>query len=484
MKVKMILPSLAEADAPLFRPVKYSLFPPLGLAALAAFFNPDDNIEIVDQHVEKLKLNDSPDLVVIQVYITSAYKAYRIADYYRNRGAYVVLGSLHVTSMPDEAQKHADTIFLGPGEDTFPEFLKDFRRGFPKKRYQSTSRSLIDVPSPRRDLIKRSLYLVPNSIVVTRGCPNHCEFCFKESFFKGGRQYYKMAVHKAITEINELPGSHLYFLDNNLFADERFVDSLLDGLMGMGRVWQCAATIDTVLKKPLLMKKARDAGLRSVFIGFETLGQSNLRRQNKHQNVGINYNDAIKVLRDLGVMVNGSFVYGMDDDGPDVFKRTVDWAVSQGIETATFHILTPYPGTPVYERMKRQRRLLHSNWDLYDTRHAVYRPARLTVKELEQGYQDSYRDFYRWSAIYRGARTKPTLKRQLRHMAYSAGWKKMEPLWKMILMSGQIRRMSPLLEQVLNTKKLNEVKKSSVLEESGVLANSRKCKATEPGIYG
>ena len=182
MKVKMILPSLTEAGSPFWRPIKYSLFPPLGLATLAGFLTTDDEISLIDEHVEKLTLGDKPDLVIIQVYITNAYRAYRIADYYRKEGVFVALGGLHVTTVPDEAEKHADSIFLGPGEDTFPVFLNDFRNKNPKKRYYSTIRSLENVPSPRRDLIKRHLYLVPNSIVVSRGCPHHCDFCYKDSF--------------------------------------------------------------------------------------------------------------------------------------------------------------------------------------------------------------------------------------------------------------------------------------------------------------
>src|SRR5262249_13991073 len=184
MKVKMILPALTEATSPYFRPIKYSLFPPLGLATLAGYLGTDDDIEIQDEHVETLDLDDIPDLVVIQVYITSAYRAYRLADHYRQKGAYVALGGLHVTSLPDEAAPHADTIFLGPGEDPWPAFLADFRRGRARRIYRSTVRTLEQLPPIRRDLIKRRLYLVPNSIVVSRGCPHVCDFCYKEAFFE------------------------------------------------------------------------------------------------------------------------------------------------------------------------------------------------------------------------------------------------------------------------------------------------------------
>src|ERR1035438_7773811 len=172
INAKFILPALTEATDPYWRSIKYSLFPPLGLATLAAYLSPDDRAVIVDEHVEPLTLDDTPDLVVIQVYITNAYRAYRIADHYRKHGAFVCLGGLHVTSLPEEAAQHADAIFLGPGEQTFPKFLQDLRAGTPDRVYaSSTGRTLERVPPIRRDLIRRGFYLVPNSIVVTRGCP-------------------------------------------------------------------------------------------------------------------------------------------------------------------------------------------------------------------------------------------------------------------------------------------------------------------------
>src|SRR5690349_14608492 len=192
MKVKMILPALTEAKSPFWRPIKYSLFPPLGLATLAAYLDQEDEITLQDEHVETLDLTDEPDLVVIQVYITSAYRAYQIADHYKAKGAHICLGGLHVTSLPEEAQQHADTIFIGPGEDIWPAFLQDLRAKHPRQKYISEIRTLVDLPFPRRDLIQRHLYLVPNSLVVSRGCPHVCDFCYKEAFFEGGKSFYTL----------------------------------------------------------------------------------------------------------------------------------------------------------------------------------------------------------------------------------------------------------------------------------------------------
>ena len=326
----------------------------------------------------------------------------------------MVLGGLHVTSLPEEAAAHADTIFIGPGEDTWPRFLADFRRGSPERVYRSTLRTLDGLPPIRRDLIKRRLYLVPNSIVVSRGCPHVCDFCYKEAFFEGGRSFYTQTVDAALAEIERLPGRHLYFLDDHLFGNRRFASALFEGMRGMGRLWQAAGTVNAVLA-PDLLERAVKSGLRSLFVGFETLNPANLSEQRKYQNLRRDYGATIRRLHDLGVMINGSFVFGMDGDDPSVFERTVTWAVEHGIETATFHILTPYPGTALYRRMANECRLTTDNWDLYDTRHAVFRPAQMSGSDLERGYRWAYREFYRWGSIVRGAAAHDDLFAGLRH---------------------------------------------------------------------
>ena len=252
MKIKFILPALTEAESVFWRPIKYSLFPPLGLATLAGYLDPSDEAEIIDQHVQVLDTSDFPDVVAIQVYITNAFRAYRIADHYRAKGVFVILGGLHVTSLPAEAAPHADAIFLGPAEESFPKFLTDYHLGAPKAVYVSNARTLRGIPPIRRDLIHRERYLVPNSIVVTRGCPYHCEFCYKDAFFKGGKSFYTQLVDEALAEIDRLPGRHLYFLDDHLLGHRSFASELFSGMSGMGRVFQGAATVDSILHGDLI----------------------------------------------------------------------------------------------------------------------------------------------------------------------------------------------------------------------------------------
>ena len=461
MKVKMILPSLTEAENPYWRPIKYSLFPPLGLATLASYLSEDDEIDLVDQHVEKLKLDDQPDLVIIQVYITNAYLSYEIADFYRAKGCYVCLGGLHVTSLPEEAALHADSIFLGPGEETFPEFLKDFRNKTPKKRYFSSVRTLEKLPPVRRDLIKREKYLVPNSIVVTRGCPHHCDFCYKDAFFQGGKSFYTQLVDDALSEIDRLPGKHLYFLDDHLLGNQKFATELFDGMRGMDRVFQGAATVDSILRGNLI-EKAAEAGLRSVFVGFETFSEENLKQSNKKQNLKKDYELAVQRLHSLGIMINGSFVFGLDEDDNNVFSRTVDWAVKNAITTSTFHVLTPYPGTKLFQDFENQGRILTKNWDLYDTRNVVYQTKNISAEDLKAGYDWAYKEFYSWNNILKASLNQDSIKHQLKHLFYSGGWKKFEPLWNFIIKTEGLNKMLPLLESLLSKVKYKQ--KNEILE--------------------
>jgi radical SAM superfamily enzyme YgiQ (UPF0313 family) len=230
---------------------------------------------------------------------------------------------------------------------------------------------------------------------------------------------------------------------------QRFASELFHGMRGMGRIWQGAATVDSILRGDLVVEAAR-AGLRSLFVGFESLSEANLAAANKRQNLRRDYGQAIRRLHDLGVMINGSFVFGLDEDDAAVFDRTVDWAVDQGLTTATFHILTPYPGTALHAKLSAQQRILHQDWARYDTRQAVYIPKRLTGSELERGYRRAYRRFYEYGNIFRGALKHDSRKHRAKHLAYAVGWKKCEPLWSAVINARRLPKVLPLLESVLS----------------------------------
>ena len=449
MKVKMILPALTEATSPFFRPIKYSLFPPLGLATLAAYLSPDDEIEIQDEHVERLNLGDTPDLVVIQVYITSAYRAYRIADHYRRKGAHVALGGLHVTSLPKEALPHADTIFLGPGEDTWPQFLADFRRGQTRRIYQSQVRTLDGLPPIRRDLIKRRLYLVPNSIVVSRGCPHVCDFCYKEAFFEGGRSFYTQTVDAALAEIERLPGRHLYFLDDHLFGDKRFAAALFDGMRGMGRLWQAAGTVNAVLSSGSSGESRRGRPAKSL---------RRLRDAQPHEP-----GRAAQVSEPATRLRAGdrSLARPGRDDQRQLrvrhgWRRRVCVRANGRLGDQTRHRNgdVSHPHAVPGHRAAQPHGRAGSNHDreLGPVRHAPYGiPPGADV-----GRRRSSAAIGGPTAIsIDGGRSRAAPRRTtassagLRHAAYAAGWKKFEPLWDLVIRAKRAGMMLPVLETIL-----------------------------------
>ena len=236
-------------------------------------------------------------------------------------------------------------------------------------------------------------------------------------------------------------------------------------MRGMGRLWQAAGTVLSTLR-PGLMEKAAASGLRSLFVGFETLNPNNLVQQHKVQNLNRDYTTAIRRLHDLGVMVNGSFIFGMDDDDESVFDRTVDWALQQGIETATFHILTPYPGTALHTKIQSEDGIATNDWNLFDTRHLVFRHKHMSAETLETGYWRAYRDFYRWKSILRSASAHHSLQEQIRHVAYAGGWKKFEPLWDWVIRAKRVANFLPALEAILKGFGWHEEFGDRVIQES------------------
>lgn len=448
MRIKMIRPALEDEKSAYWRSLKYSLFPPMGLAAVAALCQPDDEVTITDEHVEKLDTEDDPELVVLQAFITNAYRTYAIADYYRARGSYVAIGGLHATTLPYEVKEHADTVISGLAEGAFPQFLDDLKRNCARPFYNCVDVDFDTVPLPRRDLYKKENYLVPNSMAFSRGCPHRCKFCYVTSIYPEGKSYYACKIDRILKEIGTLPGRQLYFLDDNLFADKRLARELFREMRGMGRVFQGAVTVKDVLADDLI-EQACEAGLRSAFIGFESIRAEGLRQVNKQSNIGQDYKSAINKMDNLGIMINGSFIFGMEGDTAQTFADTADWAVQSGIATATFHILTPYPGTGLYADMKRQGKMVSDNWNDYDTRHLVFRHGTLSKEEMEEGYAAAYKTFYKWRNIFGAARAHEKTNMKIKHVLYAGAWKKLEPVWNFIVKQKLFPPARRALERVL-----------------------------------
>lgn len=341
----------------------------------------------------------APEVVGITVHLTFARRAYELAAWYRARGSKVVLGGLHVLSCPEEVAPHADAIAIGDGVQLWPEILRDVERGEMKPRYTATYERDYDLDLPaRRDLLARASFLTTTSLIATRGCHNRCGFCYLAT--EGLRMPYRVrAVQDIARQFEADDQPYAVFVDNNLGSRPDYLRALCHALRPLNKIWSAAVTLD-VTDDPSLIREMALAGCTGVFIGFETLSDENLTQAHKRTPKAADYARRVRILHEHGIQVNGSFVLGFDGDRKDVFAATADWIETNRLECATFHILTPYPGTPLFRQLAAEGRLLHRNWDLYDTAHVVFRPKHLTPEELSLGYDWMYRRLFSHASIW------------------------------------------------------------------------------------
>jgi radical SAM superfamily enzyme YgiQ (UPF0313 family) len=347
--------------------------------------------------------------------------------------------------MPEEAAAHADSVCIGPAEPVWSKILDDCVHGRMARFYRgSCDGSAALVPLPRRDLMNPRAYLIRHTMVTSRGCPHACDFCYKSSFW--GPHYYEPRPMASIErELAEVDDGLVFFLDDNLLANRRHARGLFELLRGSGIVWQAAASLD-VARDPKYLDEAYAAGCRSLFVGFESLSPENMRGNNKPVNAATDYAEACRRFHDAGIMINGSFVFGFDCDGPDVFERTVAFTIENRILTASFHILTPLPGTKTFAALEAEGTLLHRDWARYDTYHAVFRPRRMTPEQLEAGYHQARRDFAAWGSILRRSVGLPGA---VKRIAYNVAWMKVDPLWEAIVRAGLMPWATRIFTRVL-----------------------------------
>ena len=379
---------------------KHVLTPSLSLTSIAGATPPNWRVRYWDENLLQgpPPAEPLPEVVGITVHLTFAARAYELAAWFRARGSRVVLGGMHVNTLPDEAQPHADAISVGDGAQTWPAILRDVEQGRLMRRYEAPfGRDYDHDPPPRRDLIPRAAFLTTSSVIASRGCRNRCSFCYLAS--EGARMPYAVRDPEDISrQIREDRQPLAVFVDNNLGASRGYLRRLCAALRPLDTIWTAAVTLD-VTDDPALVREMSLAGCGGVFIGFETLSDENLASARKRSPRAEDYERRVRVFHDHGIQVNGSFVVGFDGDRRDVFTTLAQWIDAARLECATFHILTPYPGTPLFRQMEDEGRLLHRDWALYDTTHVVFRPRHMEAEELQAGYEWLYRRLFSHASI-------------------------------------------------------------------------------------
>jgi radical SAM superfamily enzyme YgiQ (UPF0313 family) len=425
---------------------KHVLTPTLALTSVAGATPGDWSVRYWDENLLQgpPPVDPFPAVVGITVHLTFAGRAFELAAWYRRRGAKVVLGGLHVVSCPDECAPHADALAMGDGTQLWPQILRDAEEGRLQRLYRADfKRPYREEPAPRRDLVPQRSFLTTGSIIATRGCHNRCGFCYLST--DGLFMPYQMRdVDQVVSEIRGHGEPYWVFTDNNLGSRPPYLHRLCRALEPLGIIWSAAVTVD-VTDDPMLVRAMARSGCTGVFIGFESLTNDNLRDAGKRSPSPDDYARRVKIFHDHGIQVNGSFVLGFDHDRPDVFERTALWVESVRMESATFHILTPYPGTPLFRQMETEGRLLHRDWRLYDTAHAVFRPRHMSPEDLEAGYAWCYERLYSHASIWR--RRPADGRAVLPYLAMAYLYKRSNRFWHVLIRHRLTHRVwKPLVE--------------------------------------
>ena len=365
----------------------------LSLSTVAALTPNHWQVEIVDSRVTPVNYDAPVDLVGITAFTAEIPSAYKIADGFRQKGTPVVMGGFHVSALPDEALEHADSVVVGEAEPVWRRVLADVEAGHLQPVYKAER--VVDMNQmavPCRHLLNQEMYSTGfYTIQATRGCPYNCEYCAVSAFF--GRTYRTRPVDQVIEEIKGFDTKNFFFVDDNITGKKEYAKELFRALIPLKRTWGGQTAITIAKDEELLSLYAKSGG-QYAFIGFESLSEKNLARMNKSWNSPETYVKAIAKIHKKGINILGSFIFGLDDDDPGVFQRTVEFVRKSKIDAAQFHILTPFPGTRLFDKMAADGRITSRDWGRYHTSDVVFSPAAMSAEELQNGYWWAFRKSY------------------------------------------------------------------------------------------
>jgi radical SAM superfamily enzyme YgiQ (UPF0313 family) len=415
VKVLLISPSIA----PDIKTPDGLMIPQLALHILEGLTPPEYQVKTVEEETEGINLDADCDLVGISCMTANAPRAYHLAGEFKKRGKKVVLGGVHPTLLPDEALSYADSVVVGEAEGVWEQVLEDFRKGALQRTYHHSKPSLDRyIPLKFRKLTKKRLFnVIP--VMTTRGCPYSCEFCCVSDIF--GKEIRHSPISNVVRDIEDSRGKIFIFLDDNIIGKPHYAKELFKAITPYKIKWVGQASISFVHDAEL-MKLAADSGCAALFFGLESVAEAQLKTMRKSIKEIKGVEDAIKRVKDLGIHFHASMVFGFDSDTREIFPETLKFLEKNKVGTASFNVLTPYPGTRIYEQFKSQGRLLTTDWKYYDHSTVVFQPRNMTPYELQAGEIWVKREFTKITSILR--RLSGNLSHPLLHLALNFGSRK------------------------------------------------------------
>ncbi len=403
MKILLILPAADHLRVSPDRPdrvppramLRFSILP---LTTVAALTPPAHSVAILDENVEPVDSDADVDVVGISFMTALADRAYALADTFRARGKIVVAGGFHPTFCPDEAARHFDAVVCGEAEGLWQQVLSDIDAGCLKTLYRSdTLPDLADAPIPRRDLARANArhYVTSHAIQTGRGCGHRCRYCSITAFHRG--RHRTRPLDRVLGEVREAPRNFM-FVDDNIIADRHYARGLFEAMIPLKKRWVSQCSIE-IADDHELLDLARRAGCRGLFVGIETTNGRNLEAMDKDFNGRGDYGRRIAKIRRKGIGVIAGMIVGMDNDDRRVFEQTLRFLDRSRIDALQLNIMTPLPGTPLFDQLARAGRIVDRTWSHYDFRHTVIAPKKMTARELQAGADWLYSRYYRLDKI-------------------------------------------------------------------------------------
>lgn len=398
MIVKLIQPKMQMR--PMDTKLKTRMSPSLGLLTIANILYPEHTVILENENIEEINFDEPVDLVGITVTVDVIERAKEIAAAFRQKHIPVVAGGIHITAFPQDAGESFDAICIGMAEKTWPDIMCDLQQNRLKKRYTcSGDIQGSDIVSPAYHMVDSSKYLYCNIVSTSRGCPFRCDFCYNScEAYKG--LYINRPIEDVICDIQTIGKRHIMFIDDNFIGNPQWTRDFVRAIRPMRIKWNAAVSAN-IVDMPDLLDEMKESGCQSLFIGFESLNAQAVSTVHKRQNDVDRFDRLVDELHKRGIMINASFVFGLDGDDRTTFQTTLDWIVRHKIETVTSHILTPYPGTAVYTAYQKQGRIADDSFAKYNTAHVVFKPEKMTPEELYDGYLWIYKQIYSMKNILR-----------------------------------------------------------------------------------
>lgn len=398
IRILLITPENAEINR--VRKRQFNNFTQITMPYLAGFIDEARyQITLVDEYNQRIPYEQAFDLVAVTVNTPNATHCYRMAARFRANDAKVVMGGPHATLRPDEAAQYCDYLVVGEAEETWPQFLREFYLGCARPRYVcNRTPSLHGLPIPRRDLIRRR-HFTKGAVFATRGCPYRCSYCNLKQIYAAG--FRTRPIHEVMTDIQSMSNRYFVFWDDNFFGDADYAVRLMTALKPLRRRWAAQVSINRCADEHLL-RLAREAGCVYLFIGLESFSEESLASVNKGFNQVLRYEQTIRLIHRHGICVQAGVIFGFDTDTLEVFANALRACESMGIDGVTVSVLTPLPGTRLYEEMKRDGRLLSEDWGWFNGKtHVAFRPKHMAAEELFLGYMWFRQRFYSFRSMFK-----------------------------------------------------------------------------------